>query len=434
MLPLMAGSASRAIATENALRLPVDFPDWKAASAAPPHSPPAMVDSLHTDPGSRSGGALSASPLELDLLLACGSPPSESTRARISRLLAGPLDWPLLVELAGSHGLVPLLSRALAKQASCPASAEIRAQAAAHAMRSLRMAGELARILKAIEAAGVTAIAFKGPTLAYLAYGDLALRSFSDLDIFVPRAQLPIALDLLAADGYARKTAAWDIGFSGACEIALQHRDSRCEVDLHWLFSPPYFLPFDSVRAMDRSIVLRAGGLTARTLCPGDHLIYLCIHAAREGWPLARIPCDLAGIVARCDLDWDDLVRQAERTGCWRALAAGLDLAHGLCQAPIPPEVLRSVKQDRAVSRISAQAQLGLSRQASDPAWTPGGALLHLRTLESWRAKARYLWRRALQPNQLDAEWILLPQGLSAAYYVVRPLRVVCTALRRLVR
>src|ERR1035437_4010395 len=135
MLPLMTGSASRAIATEHALRFPVDFLDWKAASAAPPNSPPAMVDSLHTDPGSRSGGAPSASPLELDLLFACGSPPSESTRARISRLLAGPLDWPLLVELAGSHGLVPLLSRALAGQAPCPAHAEIRAQAAAHAMR-----------------------------------------------------------------------------------------------------------------------------------------------------------------------------------------------------------------------------------------------------------------------------------------------------------
>jgi hypothetical protein len=373
-------------------------------------------------------------PPELDLLLACGSPPSEAAHARISKLLTAPLDWPLLVELAITHGMLSLLARALAEQAPGPAHAEIRDRAAAFSMRSLRMAGELAQILKAMQAAGVPAIAFKGSTLAYLAYGDLALRTFNDLDIFVPRAQLPAALDLLAADGYARKTAAWDIGFSGACEIALQRRDPVCEVDLHWLFSPPYFLPFDPVRAMVRSIVLRAGGLVARTLCPEDHLLYICIRAARGGWDQAQFPCDLAGIVARCPLDWDDLVHQAERTGCWRALAAGLDLAHELCQAPTPPEVLRRVKQDRAVSRISAQAQLGLSRQASDPAAVAGGAFLHLRTLETWWAKARYLWRRALQPNQLDAEWILLPKRLAAAYYVVRPLRVACTALRRLVR
>jgi hypothetical protein len=368
-------------------------------------------------------------PPELDLLLACGSPPSESAHARISKLLAAPLDWPLLVDLAVSNGMAPLLSRALTGQASCPVHAEIRARVSANAMRSLRMAAELARILKAMQAAGVAAIAFKGPVLAHLAYGDLALREFTDLDIFVPRSQLPTALGLLAADGYGKTSAAWNIGFSGACEIVLQRRDAECEVDLHWLFSSPYFLPFDPVRAVDRSIVLRAGGLTARTLCPEDQLLYLCIHAAREGWEMARFPCDVSGIVSRCAVDWDDVVRQAQGTGCWRALAAGLDLAHSLCEAPIPSEVWRRVEQDQAVARISAQARLWLAHRVIDPSGKPGGAMLHLRTIESLRGRFRYLWRRALQPNQKDAEWMRLPESLFAAYYLVRPLRLAGKAL-----
>jgi hypothetical protein len=383
---------------------------------------------------SRSDLGVTLLPPELDLLLACGSPPSETARARISKLLSAPLDWPLLVELALTHGMTCLLARALAEQAPGPSYAEIQDRAAAFSMRSLRMAGELARIFKAFDSAGITAIGFKGSILAHLAYGDLALRTFNDLDIFVPRAQLPAALDLLAAEGYAKKTEAWDIGFSGACEIALQRRDPICEVDLHWLFSSPYFLPFDPVRAVERSVAFRAGGLAARTLRTEDHLLYLCIRAARAGWDQAQFPCDLAGIVARCALDWDDLIHQAERTGCWRALAVGLDLAHKLCESPIPPEVLRRVQCDRTVPWISAQAQLGLIRRVSDPAGTPAGALLHLRTLESWPAKARYLWRRALQPNQKDAEWIRLPQRLSAAYYVLRPLRLAYMLLRRLFR
>jgi hypothetical protein len=330
--------------------------------------------------------------------------------------------------------MLPLLARALVGQASCPVHAEIRARAAANAMRSLWMAGELARILGAMQAAGVTALTFKGPALAHLAYGDIALRDSTDLDIFVPRAYLNRALELLAEDGYRKKTAAWDIGFSGACEIALQRRDPDCEVDLHWLFSSPYFLPFDPVRAMERSIVLRAAGLTVRTLCPEDHLLYLCIHAARERWGLVRFPCDIAGLVARCALNWDDVIREARRTGCWRVLAIGLDLAHDLCEAPVPFDVLQTVKLDRAVSRISAEARLWIGRDVHDPAQAVGGALFHLKMLEGVSAKARYIWRRAFDPNQLDAEWILLPRPLSAAYYVVRPLRLACTALRRLVR
>ena len=175
-------------------------------------------------------------PPEVDLLLACGSPSSEHARARVSNLLAGPLDWPLLVELAESNRILPLLSRALAGQPNRPMHAEIRGKVAAKAMRSLGIAGELTRVLAAMQAAGVTAIAFKSPVLAHLAYGDLALRDSADLDVFVPRAQFKTALDLLATDGYEKSTPAWDIRFSGACEIALQRRDLGCEVDLHWLF------------------------------------------------------------------------------------------------------------------------------------------------------------------------------------------------------
>jgi len=328
--------------------------------------------------------------------------------------------------------MAALLSRALAAQPSCPILPDIRERAAAFTMRSLRMAGELARILNAMRAAGVPAIAFKGPVLAYAAYGDLALRAFNDLDIFVPRAQLPAALNLLAADGFDKKTGAWDIRFSGACEIALQHRLSRCEVDLHWLFSPPYFLPFDPAAAVQRSVEFRLGGLAGRTLCPEDHLLYLCIHAAREGWGQAQFPCDVAGLAARCPIDWDGLVRRAERTQCWRALAAGLDLAHRLCDAPLPPEVLRRVQRDPAALAVSASALAALAAQAADPGGTPAGAMLHLRTIEGLRAKVRYLWRRALQPNQKDAAWVPLPRHLWAAYYVIRPVRLASSALGRL--
>jgi uncharacterized protein involved in type VI secretion and phage assembly len=68
------------------------------------------------------------------------------------------------------------------------------------------------------------------------------------------------------------------------------------------------------------------------------------------------------------------------------------------------------------------------------PAQAVGGARFCLKRMESWRAKAHYLWRRALQPNQKDAEWVRLLQRLSAAYYVVRPLRLAWTTFRRLVR
>jgi hypothetical protein len=352
----------------------------------------------------------------------------ESAPARVSGLLAGTLDWRLLIELAAAHGMLPLLSRALPAESPAAARTEIQSKAAALAIRSLRMAAELTGLFAALESAAVSAVAFKGPALSHLAYGDLALRTFNDLDVFVPRSQLPAALDVLAARGYAKKSEAWNAGFSGACEVVLQRPDSLCEVDLHWRFSPPYFLAFDAPRAAARAIEIRDGGFAVRALRPEDHLLYLCIHAAREGWSHVRFPCDVAGLAARRALDWEDLVSEARRTGCLRVLSVGLDLARRLCQAPIPAEILPAIRLDSAGSRLAAAAQSALVRQAA------GGALVHLRAFESWSARARYVALRSIQPNQLDAEWVRLPARFSGAYYLVRPCRLAWTALGRVAR
>ena len=81
-----------------------------------------------------------------------------------------------------------------------------------------------------------------------------------------------------------------------------------------------------------------------------------------------------------------------------------------------------------------AQARRRLPRNVDDPFQAVVGAPFFLDMLEAVTAKVRYLWRRALQPNQKDAEWLRLPQRLSAAYYIIRPLRLACAALGRLRR
>ena len=66
---------------------------------------------------------------------------------------------------------------------------------------SFGLAKKLLEILALLDREGVRAIPFKGPTLAVKAYGDLTLRPFSDLDIFVPpgAAEAHRPVHLLAA-------------------------------------------------------------------------------------------------------------------------------------------------------------------------------------------------------------------------------------------
>lgn len=173
---------------------------------------------------------------EIDALIACGAPPPDAVR-RLSGHLDSRLNWPALIELADSLRMLPLFARVLSQ---CPLGtvppailAEIRSRVVAKAMRSLAMAGELSRLLRILETAGMTPIAFKGPTLAHAAYGDIALRDSGDLDIFVPHSQIAKALKILAAEGYGKKSPGSNVDLSGDIEITLQPQHLPWELDLH---------------------------------------------------------------------------------------------------------------------------------------------------------------------------------------------------------
>jgi hypothetical protein len=370
---------------------------------------------------------------ELALLAAGCGPPAEAP-ARVAEALRAPIDWRLLVERSNAQGTLLLLSGILGTKAAngVPREflAEIGEKAARKTFRSLVMASELAHVMRNFETAGLSAITFKGPTLAHLAYGDMALRDSADLDIYIPRPQLKTALNLLYSDGYQEMSPAFRTSLAGGCEVALRRHNPACDIDLHWQFSPPYFLQFDAVRAFRRSVIVRASGLVARTLCTEDLLMYLCIHAARECWAIRSI-CDVTALVTNQRIDWDDLLRETLRARCWRAVAVGLRLAASILDAPVPQEIRRRVDRDRDVCAVASELAKYLTGEIADHAGTPAGAMLHLRMLDTPRARARYLWRRALQPNHLDASFVRLPESLEPAYYLVRPLRVAWTALGR---
>jgi len=226
------------------------------------------------------------------------------------------------------------------------------------------------------------------------------------------------------------KTRGFKTSLPGACEVTLRRQAPDCEIDLHWLFSPPYFLPFDEAGAARRSIVVRAGGLAVRTLCPEDLLLYLCIHGARVCWPL-RLVFDLAGLVSNCRPDWDEVPGQAERAHCMRAVRVGMNLVGRFFgQEGLPPRDWR--ERDGAATAIAERMYANMVQNTAPFSGAPGGAWSHLRTIETGRGKLRYLWRRAVEPNHLDVEFVDLPDRLSALYYAIRPFRVAGVALKRM--
>src|SRR5262249_1183254 len=142
-------------------------------------------------------------------------------------------------------------------------------------------------IFRLFEAHGIPAIPFKGPTLAVIAYGDLALRQFADLDILIRKKDLPRAKEVLFAHGYqhkltaAQETARYDSRF----HRELMRSDDRGMVELHWALTGKHSpFPFDFERLQARLIPVVCGGVTFQSFPPEELLLFLCVHGARHQW------------------------------------------------------------------------------------------------------------------------------------------------------
>lgn len=140
---------------------------------------------------------------EFDVLLACCRNPAPGSEI-LRRALSREVDGERLVQLAEHHGVLPRVYPSLSASAllSLEVREALRQRYEANARRALWLTQELLRVLEHLESRGIAALAYKGPTLAEMLYGDVAQRQFSDLDLLVQRADVPRVKSALQELGY----------------------------------------------------------------------------------------------------------------------------------------------------------------------------------------------------------------------------------------
>jgi hypothetical protein len=160
-------------------------------------------------------------------------------------------------------------------------------------------------------------------------------------------------------------------------------------------------------------------------LSPEDLLLALCLHGSTHFWDRLGWIGDVAGLIERRrDIDWQLVINNSTRQGSLRILSLGLSLASELLEAPIPPEVLRTVQKDTVVRTLAEQVQQRLFAQDLPRSGILDGALLQLRMRERRRDRLRSSLRLAATPRVYDWMFLPLPDRLFFLYYLLRPLRL----------
>jgi hypothetical protein len=348
---------------------------------------------------------------------------------RLSSLLRHDLDWTYLLDNGRRHGMIPGLHQYLSSHPAVPAQVKTQLRDESNALQgtNLLLTRELLRVLGLLEAEGIRAIPFKGPTLTMMAYGNLAFRQFNDLDFLLDAADILRARSVLLFHGYRSQhplgTAQQDAYFRSLCQLPLLHEEHCILVELHSRVTPRAFSFGANQASWERLLPVSLLGKEVLTFSREDLLLILCVHGAKHVWCCLGWICDVAKLLSVSPvIDWEQVTVEARRMGCERMLWLGLFLAHDLFGAPLPDFVVQEVHEDSTVQQLAGR----VCRKLFDSSQPSGlsDALFHLKVRERLRDGFRYLLSLALAPTLADWRRLALPVQLSFLYYPLRFLRL----------
>jgi hypothetical protein len=365
---------------------------------------------------------------EVRLLLECARTRVEPDAAQsIGLLLRENIDWGLLLRTAWQHGVTPLLYRSVesvdAKAVPSSVLDDIRSQVRAITARTALQVTELLRLLALFEAAGIRAIPFKGPVLSAAAYGSIALRMSSDLDILVARDQVPTVCEILVEQGYAcpqedlspDKKDAFRFVFNQHC---FHCRRNSIVVEPHWeLMNRAYVPPLDTTQLRARAVTASLAGRPVPGLTPEDSMTFLCAHGYVHLWARLAWICDVAELMrAHPGMNLQAMIVQATSVGGRRSLLLGLHLAHELLDMALPRDVLRMIESDRKVGMLASKVAGRLFQDRSSMNYGLTMVVFHLQAKERVRDQLVYLLRLATTPTFPEFKALPLARGLFFLY------------------
>lgn len=390
---------------------------------------------------------------EAQLLLCCARTSYDSGFVdEVLHLIQRGINWDYLLSAAGQHGVLALLHQGLSTYCADYVPPEVieklRVMCRANAQHNLHLTRSLLTLLTAFESRSVSAVPYKGPMLAAVAYGNLSLRQFCDLDILVRRQDVLEAMEVLKENGYklelppGQSTPIPKLLYSKK-DFRFVSADQRVVVELHWrLAGKHFYFPYSLDQLWPRLETISFSGTPVLNIPPEDLLVILCAHGSKHLWGRLLWICDIAELIkSNPGLDWQRMMRHARKCGSQRMVLLGLYLAKTLLGSVLPREVVRAIRSDRAVEPLAEELLKGTfptDAFTAEQLEHHSHALypFYIRMRERRRDKAKLAFQylkgylsAAVTPNVTDREFVALPPSIAFLYYLLRPLRLVARAV-----
>ena len=239
---------------------------------------------------------------EMRFVFLCSAMPMpEVYLKRAERLYSEGLDLSECVKIAYVHQVYGLFASNLKKyfpaagQATRSGEAsgitdEIRGlyeNANKNKIAAMKQSGELVRLVRLMEGAGIRAVPMKGVILSKILYGEATYRVATDIDILVPHEKLAEAKELLLSHGYkCLKDYVETEKQTEVYESKFHDYDFESEngvrLELHWRVAD--YKNAEILSIDDAQSELEFYGQILPSFCAEELLVYLAYHGVHHGY------------------------------------------------------------------------------------------------------------------------------------------------------
>jgi hypothetical protein len=355
-------------------------------------------------------------------------------QAKLRCLLEHELDWDYVFATASYHGLIPLLHKNLRTSAGAIAPSHVLARLkrewVANSQSVLHLIARQLTVYNVFKEHGIATAIFKGPALAQMAYGDIALRQAGDIDILISPEHFVQAKQLLESLGYQMSPQLSAAQLSSHlrfhCEIQFMRDDWFTVVDLHWGIAPQSFvfnLKVDEI--MSRLQPMSLMGTEIATFGTEDLILYQSMHGAKHLWRRLEWICSLAELLrTRERIAWNTVIERAAQCHVTRMLGLGLRLVERFSDVNLPSDVLATVDGNNSMGRLADEIHDQIFTPHAGLSESTDTNLYNLKIMDRKRDALISTLRALFVPTLSDWKTLALPEPLHSLYYAFRPLRL----------
>lgn len=366
------------------------------------------------------------------LLAACSTGNDPQKAEHIHSLLQTAIRWEVVLSVAESHGVLPMLNRALSRFRDVVPSEVFetlgqRYQSNIH--KALMLSRELFRVVDRLSADRIEVMAYKGLALAEAVYGDIALRQTGDIDLFIHAADFRRVREAVRDLGYWPHTAVSEAHekehLMSGYECAFDGPAGPNLLEVQWAIQPRFYaVDLDMEKLFHRAEMTFVAGRAIKTPALEDLFLVLCVHAAKHVWGRLIWLCDLLRIMELPNLNWERMAARSERLGIMRIVRVSILLANRLLKASIPTAGRASFGSDPVTEMLVEEIVPHIFREQpfDTESWAYFRLMLRLR--ERVMDRARFLSRLAFTAGPGEWEAVHLPEALSPLYRMVRIARL----------